>query len=211
MRYEGNDYVRIYHHNVTKKVFFDKVVEKTYNQVSYINETDRFSVLGSINHLFYIVGKYNFLFHNPDEFPTDVLLFNQSTHPLFSNQPKDFSYKFKSKNALYTANNQEFEGLGLQDSGGCLIDGNPSNSNYNYCIGAKEPYGSDNTIPGIPVFVNGKYVPAHTNEIYIRIKNYKMIDLLPSLVTKIRCTIAQNNICYSNHKIIYMFVFGITK
>lgn len=87
-------WLKIYHHNSTTLFSDNKVIATT--QVYFINETNRFSVIGYINDSFKINGLYNFLFHFPDDYPDDYFYFNQSTHPLTSASVKDFSYKWSS-------------------------------------------------------------------------------------------------------------------
>lgn len=183
-RYDGHKYVRVFHHNSTNKQFFNKTSKVKFNEISFINEIDKFSVLGSINYLFHIDGKYNFIFHNPDTYPNLLLVFNQSSHPLYSSSISDLQYKFvNSENInILDAGERKFRGLIIDDSENSFIDGCDTDNHWWYAIGVRKPYIKDNMIPGIPIYKNEEWIPTTTNDLYIRVDDFDLFRYLPNLI-----------------------------
>lgn len=144
-------WLNVFHHNITNNVFFAENISTTAQQLSFINETDRFSILGRINHRYYINGVYNFLFHFPVQLPNDYFYFNQSNHPLLTTKATKVSTNFSPliKCRLSSENGAQFTGLTISaESNGAYIDGNTSPSYWFYSIGARTRWNS--LMPGPP-------------------------------------------------------------
>lgn len=91
----------------------------------FINKTNMFSILGYVNDRLKINGRYNFLFHYPDDLPEDFFYFKQSSHPLYSTTASDFSQDFVLNNCeLNDTNGREFTGLAKSSSLNSYLDGN---------------------------------------------------------------------------------------
>lgn len=203
-RYDNNDYVLVFHHNSTNKILFSQDRNQAFKEVTFINEVDRFSILGSVSDSFYIDNKYNFIFHNPDDFPNTILQFNQSSHPLFTTTAKNVEIKYITQpNCRVIQDSNRFQGL-IVDYQYSLIDGNP-NTNWNFAIGSFSFHKGGNTIPGLVMLCDGVYNPAHTNDLYIRIQNLKLIDSLPILNSKY-ASIDWNPVQYSRLLVIFEII-----
>ena len=134
--YEDTYWVRIFHQNVTNGALFSKDRSLLQKQVSFINETDLFSVLGSLNENFYINNTFNFLYYQPDDFPHDYFFFSQKNNSLTSKIAIEPIFKPNLTICnLDNTENGEFTGLTIANDTGALIDGNNFSSWWHYPIG----------------------------------------------------------------------------
>ncbi|EAX89577.1 hypothetical protein TVAG_444960 [Trichomonas vaginalis G3] len=148
-------------------------------QVYYINETDRFSVIGYIDDNFKINGLYNFLFHFPDDYPDDFFYFNQSTHPLTSTTVQNFHYIFDNKKCFPNPNLVSIlNGLAKSSESGAVLDGNVEFDQWWYSIGTNSYYLKQGKIPG-PCCANLQDSVTHTNDLYIKIIDESILRFLP--------------------------------
>ena len=143
-------WLNIYHHNARTLFSSNKALATM--QVFYINETDRFSVIGYIDDNFKINGLYNFLFHFPDDYPDDFFYFNQSTHPLTSTTVQDFHYIFDNKKYFPNPNSRNMlNGLAISSESGAVLDGNVELDQWWYSIGTSSSFSIAGRIPGLRI------------------------------------------------------------
>ena len=177
LRYENTNWVRIFHHNSTKFAFFSKDNSTLAKQMYFINETDRFSVLGSLNEHFYINNTFNFLMIQPDDYKDMLFFFNQSSNPYTTTEVTNFSKNFDPRCIEKYVPNIEFLGLALSNFSKTFIDGNPQATDWNYAFGANSPDGSNiNTFPGVRC---KNYSSAHALQLWIRFDQFSIFHFLP--------------------------------
>lgn len=196
----GSSWVRIFYHYSKNKNYFsaDKVIAA--NEVYFINTTDRFSVIGSIDERFYIGGVYNFMIYYPDELPDSFFIFNQSSHPLKSYTVTDFKSNVTRPSkciAFDTSSYGKLNGLALSNQPKSLIDGNPNIDNWHYPIGSASSYNGNNDMPGPQCFLRGESstISVYMSELWIKFNSYEILSLLPSLTNSIFCQVSCHYYC----------------
>lgn len=165
--------MKIFHHHVGPLFPTDKVLLQ--RQVAFINETDKFSVLGYLNDNFLINGVFNFLFHFPDDYPEDYYYFNQSINPLITLAVANFSSRLVIKKCEFIQKpNFYLTGLGITTASDTYLDGNIHSGNYWYSVGANQYYQSKiGQIPGPPCF--DEMLGVSTTDLWMRIRKFEDI------------------------------------
>lgn len=148
----GKNWIRIFYHNSTTKEFFPRDRVITTKEVSYINTTNRFSILGHLDDDLKLEGKFNFLFYYPIELPDSFFFFNQTSNPLTTYSVSDFSSNYSKPSKCYyfeTQSNHILKGLSISTSTDyTLIDGNPQSTTWLYAIGSYSSFKGEDSFPG---------------------------------------------------------------
>ncbi|EAX88319.1 hypothetical protein TVAG_284250 [Trichomonas vaginalis G3] len=121
------------------------------------------------------------MFYEPDDFPKDYFLFNQSNNPFRTSKAENLEIDFRCNECvLGNEVNNNFTGLTISDTNYTIIDGTAQTSDHwSYAIGANTKWIDENTIPGVVCHKNSLYVPSHTLELWIRFIDFGVLELLP--------------------------------
>ena len=151
----------------------------------FINKTNMFSILGYVNDRLKINGRYNFLFHYPDDLPEDFFYFKQSSHPLYSTSSSDFSQDFVLNNCeLNDTNGREFTGLAKSSSLNSYLDGNINPYHTWYACGFTQSYVKPGRIPGPPCNPLNDHL-SQTSDLWLKIDDLQKLNLLSKYANQI--------------------------
>ena len=110
-------------------------------EVKYINEENRYSILGELDERFQQRGRYEFLLEYPAFQGCNI--WTQTISPLYAQPNHDNGYK--AINITWDDNN--WHGLSLSSSESTFIDGSPGHNFWFYSIGLRKPW-NEKSIPG---------------------------------------------------------------
>ena len=157
-------WLKVFYHNCAGGVWFN-----TEEEIKYIDEPQRYSILGLVNNKLNFGGYYEFLLQYP-EFEG----YNNWKQKLFP-----FTYEFMSQNSGYTCSPQEglhcswngfdWRGLYYSTSSSTFIDGSNNTYNYWFAIGSKKGYSNAVRFPG-PVGGTASNNGSSVTEVYLWIR-----------------------------------------
>ena len=166
-------WLKIFYHNCTNGKYFNKDKPE---EIQYINEEDKFSILGLITDDFKVEnGYYEFLLKYP-EHPGGYNHWQQKGFPLTTKEENDIGYHL-CDGCEITWDGRDWRGLAKSNrTSETFIDG--SNSNYwFYAIGAMHSnYNHPVQIPG-PV-LNTTEITVYSVYLYLRITDEMISKLL---------------------------------
>lgn len=175
----GTDWIRIFHHDVTNFKLFSVEKSKLKAEISFINETDRFSVLGFIDERFHINNTFVFMYYQPLSYPNDFFFFNQTNNPFRTKIATDVSFKPTFNECKIIPDGKvDFTGFTVSEDNTSYMDANSYGNHWHYAIGATElwPNNTVNEIPGAPCQAKRKN---RCNELWIRYNDLNVLFYLP--------------------------------
>ena len=175
----------VFHHKINNGQPIFSVKE----EVEYINEENRYSILGEVDERFRQRGRYEFLLEYPALEGCNI--WTQTISPLYA-QP-ELENGYKPIQITWTENN--WHGLSLSSNPNSFIDGSPGHDWYFYSIGLKKPW-SQYQIPGpydtrYSPYNNSKY---YTYEVHLWLR-----------IDHQRLTL-KNKFIYHINKFIFVFI-----
>lgn len=214
IQHEGRNWIRIFYHNARNNIYFDNDIAKAKDQIFFINESQRFSVLGYINESFYIDNRFNFLIFYPYDYPDNLFFLNQSSHPLYSYTASNITVNYTKPSKceqFETVDEIKLKGLALSADDYTIIDGIPNSRNWDYSIGATRKYLDAETFPGPSCYISSRYNSVHAVELWIQFIDFVILENLPQINL---FHVFQRNLCsyclfYSSSFVHQVFLYSV--
>ena len=159
----GVDWHLIFHHNAKENVYFTKNSEK----LLFCNETQRFSILGTLTNNYKINGYFEFLIEYPEI--SYLIHWRQKKNPIKYNS----DIGFVPLHVPLTSN--KFVGLALSNyyNGSTFLHGNVGSNSWFYSIGAYHGWLSDGSFPGPNIADENKNsIGVFIVSLYVRIRRF---------------------------------------
>ena len=168
-------WLKIFYHNSTNGNYFKK---KNQNEMEYINEEDRFSILGLITDDFKVENKYyEFLLKYP-EHPGGYNHWQQEVFPLTAKVNTDIGYN-PCDGCEITWNGRNWNGLAKSNrTDQTFIDGCNNTNYWWYAIGAMQAHNSNESVKFPGPVLNTTEITVYSVYLYLRITDEMLSKLL---------------------------------